>query len=114
NTGSNGLTEQFDFVYASEGGKIKSGNMGIDVELMVDTREFSVKSTSFEVQGQVDLFPVVFPFWLPFVWAVSGNSENTYRAVTTTKAVTYHGILDRVVVIDKGSMVTTKNLVYDA
>lgn len=114
NTGSNGLNEKFDFVYASRGGEIEEGNMGIDVELMVDTREFSVTSTSYDVQGQVDLFPFVPPFWLPFIWPVSGNSENTYRAVTTTKAITYHGILDRVVVIDKGSMVTTKNLVYDA
>ena len=114
NTGSNGLNEKFDFIYASRGGEIEEGNMGVDVELMTDTREFSVKSTSYEVQGQVDLFPVVLPFWLAFIWPVSGNSENTYRAVTTTKAITYHGIVDRVVVIDKGSMVTTKNLVYDA
>lgn len=115
NTGSNGLNEKFDFVYASKGGEIEQGNMGIDIELMTDTREFSVKSTSFEVQAQLDQFPILAGLpWLPFIWPVSGNSENTYRAVTTTKAVTYHGILDRVVVIDKGSMVTTKNLVYDA
>ncbi|HEX6431193.1 MAG TPA: hypothetical protein VF008_26065 [Niastella sp.] len=114
NTGSKGLDEKFDFVYASQGGVVAPGNMGIDIELMTDTREFSVKSTSFEIQGQVDLFPVVFPFWLPFIWPVSGESEDTYRAVTTTKVITYHGVLDSVVVIDKGSMVSTKNLVYDA
>ncbi|HEX7905253.1 MAG TPA: hypothetical protein VF487_15380 [Chitinophagaceae bacterium] len=115
NTGSKGLAEKFDFVYASEGGVIKEGNMGIDVELMTDTREFSVQSKSLEIQGQVDLvFPFIPPLWVPFIWGVAGESENTYRAVTTTKVVNYHSILDSVVVIDKGSQVSTKNLVYDA
>jgi hypothetical protein len=114
NTGSNGMDEKFDFVYASQGGTISQGNMGIDIELMTDTREFSVKSKSLEIQGQVDLFPVIFPFWLPFIWPVFGESENTYRAVTSTKVITYHSILDSVVVIDKGSQVSTKNLVFDA
>ncbi|HKO82264.1 MAG TPA: hypothetical protein VJU78_17770, partial [Chitinophagaceae bacterium] len=115
NTGYKGLNEKFDFIDTAKGGRIVPGNMGIDVELMTDTREFSVKSTSLEIQGQLDLFPVfgVFP-WLPFIWGVSGNSENTYRAVTTTKVINYHSILDSVVVIDKGSQVSTKNLVYDA
>lgn len=114
NTGSRGLDEKFDFVFGAQADTVREGNMGIDIELMTDTREFAVTGTSFEVQGQVDLFPVVFPFWLPFIWPVSGNTENTYRAVTTTKVVNYHGILDSVVVVDKGSRVSTKNLVYDA
>jgi hypothetical protein len=114
NTGSKGLNEKFDFVYNNLGGEVKQGNMGIDVELMTDTREFTVKSSSLEIQAQVDLFPVIFPFWLPFIWPVFGNSENTYRAVTTTKVINYHAILDSVMVIDKGSQVSTKNLVYDA
>jgi len=114
NTGNKGMDEKFDFIYASQGGLVQPGNMGIDVELMTDTREFSVKSSSVEVQGQVDLFPVIFPFWLPFIWPVVSNSDNVYRAVTTTKVVNYHSVLDSVVVFDKGSVIGTKNLVYDA
>lgn len=114
NTGARGLNEKFDFIYAGQSGIIAEGNMGIDAELMVDTREFSVKTKSLEIQGQLDLFPVLFPFWLPFVWPVVGESDNVYRAVTTTKVVSYHSVLDSVVVIDKGSQVSTKNLVYDA
>jgi hypothetical protein len=114
NTGAKGLNDKFDFVYAAQGGVVQAGNMGIDVELMTDAREFSVKSTSLEVQAQVDLFPVIFPFWLPFIWPVSGECENTYRAVTTTKVISYHSILDSIVVIDKGSQASTRNLVYDA
>lgn len=116
NTGKKGFNEKFDFVYNNLSAEVKEGNMGIDVELMTDTREFSVKSSSYDVQGQLDYFPVFIPpvVWLPFIWFVSGNSENTYRAITTTKTVTYHAVLDSVLVIDKGSQVSTKNLVYDA
>lgn len=114
NTGVNGLNEKLDFVSAAQGGTISPGNMGIDIELMTDAREFTVKSNSVEIEGQVDLFPAVYPFWLPFIWPVTGNSEQNYRAVTTTKVINYHSILDSVVVFDKGSQVSTKNLIYDA
>lgn len=115
NTGAKGLDEKFDFAYNSYSGEVRPGNMGIDIELMTDTREFSLKSNSFEIQAQVDwMLPPPFPLWLPFVWPVVSESENTYRAVTTTKVISYHAVLDSVVVIDKGSKVSTKNLVYDA
>ncbi|BAV06165.1 hypothetical protein SAMN05421788_106228 [Filimonas lacunae] len=114
NTGGNGLEEKFDFVSAAQGGVVTQGNMGVDVELMTDAREFMAKGNSFEIQGQVDLFPVLFPFWIPFIWPVFGSSENTYRAVTTTKVITYHSVLDSMVMVDKGSMVSTKNMLYDA
>ena len=112
NTGVNGLNELFNFVTSGQGGSITSGNLGIDVELMTDTRQFLVSSNSLEIQGQVELFPFI-PPWLPFIWPVVGNSDNYYRAVTTTKVVNYHSVLDSVVQYDKGSLVSTKNLVYD-
>jgi hypothetical protein len=114
NTGAKGFDDKFDFIHHKLGGEVIPGNMGIDVELMTDTREFLLKSNSFEIQGQVDWmipFPVI---WIAFIWPVSSESENVYRAVTTTKVINYHAVLDSVVVIDKGSQVSTKNLVYDA
>lgn len=117
NTGSKGLDEKFDFAYTVKDGTdaaVVPGNMGIDVELMTDTREFSVKGRSLEIQAQFDLFPVVLPAWLPFIWPVVGESESVYRAVTTTKVISYHSVVDKVVAIDKGSKVSTENLVYDA
>ncbi|PWU02591.1 MAG: hypothetical protein C5B52_05050 [Bacteroidetes bacterium] len=114
NTGTNGLNDKFTFVGKDNSGTSYSGNMGIDIDLMTDTREFSVKSTSLEIQGQVDIFYFVFPIPVPTIWPVSGTAENIYRAVTTTKVINYHGVLDSVVVIDKGSQVSTKNLAYDS
>jgi hypothetical protein len=114
NTGVKGLDEKFDFVYQNEGGIMREGNMGIDIELMTDTREFAIEANSLSVQGQVSLFPIVLPIWLPFIWGSNGEASNYYRAVTTTKVISYHSVLDSIVVIDKGSMISTKNLVYDA
>ncbi|MFI5129707.1 MAG: hypothetical protein ACHQFX_06940 [Chitinophagales bacterium] len=116
NTGTYGLDDKFDFVNNSNEGKIQAGNMGIDVELMTDTREFYVKSASLEVQAQLDYFPIIPPpaFWLPFIWPVKTQGNNVYRAVTCTKVINYHSIIDKVVVIDKGSKVSTENLVFDA
>ena len=115
NTGSKGLNEQFDFVHQQSGGQIKPGNMGVDIELMTDTREFTVKSNSTSVQAQMDWFPIgPFQIWLPFIWPTVGKSENNYRAVTTTKVINYHSIVDSVRAMDKGSSITTRNLLYDA
>lgn len=114
NTGANYVNDQFDFVDGNNGGKIAQGNMGVDVELMTDTREFAVSSHSAEVQAQLDFFPIVLPFWLPFIWPVTGESESIYRAVTTTKVVNYHSVVDKVLVMDKGSKVITQNLLRDA
>jgi len=114
NIGDKGLDEQFDFVSKSSKGAITKGNIGIDIELMTDAREFKVETKSFEVQGQVDIFTTVPPFPVPTIWPVFANSENTYRAVTCTKVINYHSVLDKVVVVDKGSMVSTENQVFDA
>lgn len=113
NTGINGLNDKFSFIGKENSGGVYAGNMGVDVELMTDAREFSVKSTSREVQAQVDLIIWLFPF-VPTVWPVTGVAENIYRAVTTTKVVNYHAVLDSVVVIDKGSQLSTKNMAFDA
>jgi hypothetical protein len=114
NTGVNGLNEQFTFV-DSRNNNVFTGNMGVDIELMTDTREFSVKGTSQDHQGNVDVFfllAATIP--IPTYWTINGTTENIYRAVTATKVINYHAVLDRVVVIDKGSTVETQNLAYDA
>jgi hypothetical protein len=114
NTGTNGLNDKFSFIGKDNTGSVYSGNMGIDVDLMTDAREFSVKSNSLEVQGQVDILYLIIPVPIPSIWSVSGISQNIYRSVTTTKVINYHCVLDSIVVIDKGSQVSTKNLAYDA
>lgn len=114
NTGQNGLNDKFTFIKKEAGAAVYTGNMGVDIDLMTDAREFSVKAISEEFQGQVDIFYFGIPVPVPTIWPVDGIAENIYRAVTTTKVVNFHAVLDSVVVIDKGSMLSTKNLAYDA
>jgi hypothetical protein len=115
NTGANGLNDVVDFVHHEQGGAVVSGNMGIDMELMTDVREFSVKSTGSNTQAQMDFYTFVpWPIGIPFVYSLDSYIENTYRAVTTTKLINYHAIEDSVIVNDKGSTVTTKTIAYDA
>lgn len=113
NTGANGLNDQFTFIRGGNGGDTVKGNIGVDIELMTDTREHRAASKNIEVQGQLDYFTTLTPPFWPFIWFTRGSSENIYRSVTTVKTVSFHGILDSVVVVDKGSMVSTRNLAYD-
>ncbi len=115
NTGKNNLNDKVDFVYNNEQGAVHQANMGIDVELMTDVREFSVKSNGLNVQMQVDLFvfyAVTIP--LPTFFPLKTHTEDIYRAVTCTKLINYHAIEDSVIVMDKGSVISTKTIAYDA
>ncbi|MDR3715178.1 MAG: hypothetical protein P4L51_20380 [Puia sp.] len=115
NTGMNGLNDQVDFVHGDQSGTVSSGNMGVDMELMTDVREFSIVSNGSDVQAQTDFFTFVpWPIFGIFIYPLASYTENKYRAVTTTKLINYHAIEDSVIVNDKGSTVTTKNIAYDA
>ncbi|MFC4262080.1 hypothetical protein ACFOWM_04265 [Ferruginibacter yonginensis] len=113
NTGRNGFNDQVDFVNNAQSGAIVKANLGIDVELMTDVREFTVKSNGFNGQIQNDIIiPVPFIFAI-FMFPIKTVTENKYRAVTCTKLINYHAIEDSVIVMDKGSVVTTKTIAYD-
>ncbi|MBS1512424.1 MAG: hypothetical protein JST86_16380 [Bacteroidetes bacterium] len=115
NTGKNGLNDKVDFVYNDRGGAIMPGNMGVDMELMTDVREFKVQANGFNGQIQTDFFTFVpFPVFVIPMLPIKSYTENRYRAVTCTKLINYHAIEDSVVVMDKGSVITTKTIVYDA
>lgn len=91
--------------------------IGKDVELMMDMREhrsdvngynFSVNSDMFSIPG----FP---PFWvMPSLINMIQSEKTQNRSVATSKVINRYGIIDKVTVIDKGSKVTTENLLYDS
>lgn len=115
NTGANGLNDKIDFVSNELGGAVVKGNMGIDMELMTDVRESSVQTSGINGQLQTDFF--TFAPWPIFVLPklfLKTYTESKYRAVTCTKLINYHAIEDSVVVMDKGSVISTKTIAYDA
>ncbi|MCU7549881.1 PA14 domain-containing protein [Chitinophagaceae bacterium LB-8] len=93
-----------------------NGIIGKDVEVMMDMREQYSLSTSKNVSPNIDLIPgfgiiPVIPF--PSFLRPAQREETRFRSAATVKVVQRYGILDSVVVVDKGSVVSTKNLVYD-
>ena len=115
NTGQRGLNDKVDFVQNSQSGTIIAGNMGVDMELMTDVREFSAISKGLNGQAQIDFLTFVpFPVFVTPFYLLASYSENNYRAVTTTKLINYHAIDDSVIVNDKGSTISTKTILYDA
>lgn len=100
---------------ASAGGIVdNAAEIGREVEVMVDVREQISITKNLGVQTNViwaNPFP---PIFLGSVIPVPNKETNQYRSVAILKVVNRYGILDSVIQTEKGSTVTTRDLVYDA
>jgi len=100
---------------ASAEGNVSSSIIGRDIELMADFREHTSETITANISPNFDFFFVgIFPVPLTNLLQPTIHEMMTYRSASLLKIVNHYGVLDSVVVIDKGSMVSTKNLVYDA
>ncbi len=90
--------------------------IGKDVELMVDMREQLSLTNGYNLNVNVDVFTSGFPpIWaIPSLLNLAQREENLYRSVAVMKVVNRFGILDSVIQIDKGSKISTKDLMYDS
>lgn len=91
--------------------------IGKDVEIMTDMREQLSEIYGNDFSPNVDIFvipPDPIPFVIPSFWYMPQHEEDIYRSVATTKVIQRYGILDSIIHIEKGSIVSTKNLLYDA
>ncbi|AXY74709.1 hypothetical protein D3H65_12260 [Paraflavitalea soli] len=91
--------------------------IGKDVELMVDMREQYSITNGYNVNLNTEMFSVPFlpPFFLiPSFLNLAQREENIYRSVATTKVIQRYGILDSVIQINKGSKISTKDVLYDS
>ncbi|HET6255011.1 MAG TPA: hypothetical protein VFE32_13100 [Puia sp.] len=115
NTGGNGLNDLVPFVRNDQGGAISDGNIGVDMELMTSVREYDAQSHGMDDQANVDVFTFApIPIFAVLLYPLSSLVQNTYKEVNTTKLINYHAIEDSVIVNDKGSVVSTKTMLYDA
>ena len=97
------------------GGTITNKLIGKDIEIMNDFREHFSFSHSAQIPLNVDFFSLGnYPVLIPTVFRAVFRDESMYRAASTVKIVNEYGILERVENVDKGSIVETKNLIYDA
>ncbi|MBS1744068.1 MAG: hypothetical protein JST81_13630 [Bacteroidetes bacterium] len=102
-------------VLESADGFINNGVIGRDIELMADFRQHQSMTNTSNLTLNLDFFWIGW-FPVPLFNPLSPFyvDEKTYRSSAVTKIVNHYGVLDSVVVIKKGSTVSTKNLVYDA
>ncbi|MDQ0106170.1 hypothetical protein J2T02_001264 [Chitinophaga terrae (ex Kim and Jung 2007)] len=95
-------------------GKIETSEVGKDMELMFDMRQEKSVTIGANVSVNVDFFTAgIWPILIPSLIPLPQYEENIFRSVAATKVINRHGILDSVMVVDKGSRVVTHNLLYD-
>jgi hypothetical protein len=107
------LSNEVDVVDSANGIVIRKAEVGKDVEIMLDIRQqiSSTKSASIEVNFDwLWYFP---PASIGMVFAMPSSELNQYRSVSVLKIVNRNGILDSVIHIEKGSQVSTKNILFD-
>ncbi len=95
-------------------GNIDSAVMGLDMELMMDQRQQRSVTNGIVANGAVEGFYVITVVSSFAGFGYPQSEDVMFRSAAATKVINRRGILDRVVVSDKGSVVTTKNLLFDA
>ena len=91
--------------------------IGKDVELMMDMREQLSITNGYNVPLNSDMFTVPFmPPWFMLLTMLnlSQREENIFRSAATTKIIQRYGILDSAIQIDKGSRISTQDIMYDS
>ncbi len=92
----------------------KNGQIGKDIEVMLDMRQQTSITLADNRSVNIEIVPAGgWPFFLPSHYHLPQYEEQRFRSAATVKIIQRYGILDSVVAMDKGSIVSTKNLVYD-
>jgi len=96
-------------------GSITTNNVGMFFDMVGDFRESSTHTDSKTLALNVDVIPIWgFPIPIPGIWPGFANNKTRFRSATLTKVVQRFGILEETIAKDLGSIVSTKNLAYDA
>lgn len=91
----------------------ENGEVGKEVEVMMDIREQTSVSGSAQVEVNVDVANIFPPIAIGSAIPFPNKETNRFRSIAVLKVVNRYAILDSVLVMDKGSKVTTRNLVFD-
>jgi hypothetical protein len=92
-----------------------NGQIGKDIELMVDLREENTQTKGIDLEFNMDAFILgIIPLDIPMVWPFPQYEVDRYRSASTMKLVQRYGILDKTLHYDRGSLISTQNMLYDA
>lgn len=108
------LSNKVSVIDSANGMVRHNAEIGKEVELMIDLREQISVTDGVNLEANVDF---VHPFppivWFPMI-PLPTRETNQYRSVAVLKVVNRYAILDSVLHMEKGSRVTTRDLVYDS
>lgn len=109
------FNHNFPVMENASGAITQNMTMGREVELMTDFREHKMETFTTNLNFNLDVVAGFFiPIPVPTSFTPTVYESDTYRSSSVLKVVNHYGMIDSVVAFDKGSMVSTKNLVYDA
>lgn len=105
------LNNQCSVIYPN--GSVEAETIGVDFEVWQDMREQESSTRGGGVEVNVD---VSVPLWwpIPGIYPTYTSSHARFRSSATTKFIKRYGILDKITVTDKGSTITTENVLYDS
>jgi hypothetical protein len=96
-------------------GTIATNNIGMFFDMVGDFRESKTESESKTIELNVDVIPILgLPVTIPGIWPGYTKDKSRFRSATLTKVVQRFGILEETIAKDLGSVVSTKNLAFDA
>lgn len=96
-------------------GAITTNNIGMFFDMVGDFRESRTETDSKTIEVNIDVIPVLaVPVTVPGIWPSYAKDKSRFRSATLTKVVQRFGILEETIAKDLGSVVSTKNLAYDA
>jgi hypothetical protein len=91
-----------------------SAQIGKDIEVMVDLREENTQTKGVDIEFNDDGFVLgIIPITIPTVWPFPQWENERYRSAATMKLVQRYGILSKVLHYERGSLITTENLLFD-
>jgi hypothetical protein len=96
-------------------GQIENATVGVDYDMVVDSRESTTDSKNFSARVNVDMFLIAaIPCPIPTLWPGYNQEKVRYRSSTVTKVLLRYGLLEETIAYDNGASVSTRNKLWDA
>ena len=96
-------------------GSRTTARIGVEMDAVVDARQFSSTTMSGDFEGNFDLAALGWlPIPIPTGWPVPTMERTRLRTIVLSKLIYQFGILDSVVAYDNGACISTSNRAWDA
>lgn len=96
-------------------GTITSQEIGVDTDIWHGVQQEINETEGVGIAANVDGFlAFIFPIVVPVPIPIYQSEKTRFRSMATTKLVKRYGLLDRVMVTENGSTLTTYNKLYDS